>query len=183
MAPDTKRRYRAKNSKEIREKYASDDILHSAMMVLKEMGYANAAKVHKYLMEDPGSIGDSLAKYLDNPPPPPVRKLEPLAGLGFMLHHEESKFDMTSIKKVSKDCNADFLPCYDRISKVKVFCRPPRDTYFITETNAVIPLKALAIHTIDRILQIPRVKQDILELKEKEPNVSTKFILRIGSDT
>ena len=152
------------------------------MAALKEK-HPNAAKVHKYVMEDPGRNGDYLANFLNNPPAPPVKKLEPIAGLGFMLHHEESKFDMTSIKKVSKDCNADFLPCYDRISKVKVFCRPPRDSYFITETSGVIPLKALAIQTIDRILQIPRVKQDILELKETEPNVTTKFSLKIGSDT
>ena len=165
------------------ENYTSDELLRSSMSVLKKMGYTNAAKVLKHLMEDPEGVGDLLAKYLENPPAPPVRKLEPMEALGFMMHHEESKFDMTSIKKVSKACNADFLPCYDYISEAKKFCRPPRDQYFITETSATIPLKALAIQTIDRILQIPRVKQDILELKETDPNIRIILTIKAGNDT
>ena len=183
LAPATKRMYRNKDSSEIRDKYPSDSILHAAMMVLKEMGYANAAKVHKRLMDDPEGIGNLLANYLDKPPAPPVTKLKPMEALGFMMHHEESKFDMTSIKKISKACNADFLPCYDYISQAKKLCRPPRDQYFITETSAIVPLKALVIHTIDRILQIPRVEQDILERKRTEPNMSAKLTLKIGNDT
>ena len=185
LAPDTLRRYRDKASVELcnDEKYSSEVILLSAMKILKELGYANAAKVIKRLNEDPEGIGNLLANYLDNPPAPPVVKLSPMEGLGFMMHHELSKYDMQSIKTVSKECNADFLPCYSYISQAKKFCRPPVDQYFITETCATIPLKALVIQTIDRILEIPRVKQNILERKENDPNVSAKLTLKIGSDT
>ena len=128
LATDTIRRYRDKAVGELLkdEKYSSDVILRAGVKVFKDiMGYPNASKVLKHLIKDPEHFGDSLAEFLENPPPPPVQKMTPLEGLGFMLHHEESKFDMQSIKKVSKVCNADFLPCYDYISAAKKDCRPP----------------------------------------------------------
>ena len=125
-AANTERRQRDRKSKKIREDNDLGVLLHSAMSVLKELGYVNAAKVLKHIAKDPEGVGDSLANFLDNPPAPPVEKLKPLEGLGFMLHHEMSKFDIQSVKKVSKACNADFLPCYDYISQAKVSCRPPR---------------------------------------------------------
>ena len=73
------------------------------------------------------------------------------------------------------------------MSEEKKTCRPPRDDYIITETVATIPLQPLAIHTIDRILEIPWVKEVVLKKKEESENANEIFQLelegKIGSDT
>ena len=85
------------------------------------------------------------------------------------------------------ECNADFLPCYTYVSEEKKTCRPPRDQYVITETVATIPLQPLAIHTVDRILEIPWLKEVVLEMKEEAENVNEILELelegKVGSDT
>ena len=87
-------------------------------------------------------------------------------------------------KQKSAECNADFLPCYTYVSDEKKMCRPPRDNYVITETVATIPLQPLAIHTADRILEIPYLKEVVLEMKEEAENgVELELEGKIGSDT
>ena len=81
------------------------------------------------------------------------------------------------------ECNANFLPCYTYVSEEKLFCRPSRDHYFITETVAVVPLQPLAVHTIDWILEIPRVKKVVLEMKEETGIVSLLLKEKVGNDT
>ena len=52
---------------------------------------------------------------------------------------------------------------------MKSFCRPPRDTYFISEMLVEIPLKVLAHHTLDRILQIPSVHVEVTRRLAESP--------------
>ena len=98
-------------------------------------------------------------------------------------------------KKKSKKCNADFLPCYDYVVEAKKLCRPSPDifricnmspdTYYITETQAIIPLQPLVVQTFNRILEIPRVTNSILEKKEAAGGqvVDLEGGLKAGSDT
>ena len=167
----------------IRQNYSSREILHAAMMALGELGYPNAKKIVKKILDDPNAA-NSMMNSIANPPPPPVEKISRLNAISFLNHHDFTKTDMISIKQKSSKCNADFLPCYDYILAEKIFCRPSRDLYFITETEACIPLKALALHTIDRILEIPTVKQPILEAKESGDGVvDLKYKQKVGNDT
>ena len=83
----------------------------------------------------------------------------------------------------SRNCNADFLHCYDYIVAEKVHCRPPKEEYSISETAASIPLKAIAVHTIDRILQIPKVKEPVLEAKDSGADPILKLYGKVGEDT
>ena len=184
MSPDSIRRKRDRESHNIRDAHSSDAILHAAMSVLKEMGYAKAAKVHQIIMNDP-TAGDSIADLLENPAPPPVEKLSRVGALSYMLHHDLTKHDYNCTKDTSKRCNADFLPCYDYIREEKKNCRPPEDTvgYVIRETEAVIPLQALAIHTVDRIFDIPKVSKCIEEEKKAGNDVEVKLDMKIGNDT
>ena len=73
------------------------------------------------------------------------------------------------------------------MSEEKKTCRPSRDEYIITETVATIPLRPLAIHTIDRILEIPWLKEVVLEMKEEAETVNEIVTLelegKVGSDT
>ena len=73
------------------------------------------------------------------------------------------------------------------MSEEKKSCRPPRDSYVITETVATIPLQPLAIHTVDRILEIPWLKEVVMEMKEQAENdnkiVELELEGKIGSDT
>ena len=64
-------------------------------------------------------------------------------------------------------------------------CRPPRDAYVITETVATIPLQPLAIHTVDRILEIQWVQEVVMEMKKEAENEILELELegKIGSDT
>ena len=64
-------------------------------------------------------------------------------------------------------------------------CRPPRDQYLITEYIATIPLQALIVHTVDRILEIPWVAQHVLRLKQETAtqDVELLFENKIGNDT
>ena len=163
-------------------RFSGNAIIHAASIILKEMGYANASKVVKKILDDP-TIGDSIMDFLDNPPPPPVKKLSTLGALGFMIHHDQSKVDMKAVKGISKTCNADFMPNYDYIRMEKQFCRPPKPLMTITETQAFVDLKDLVVHTIDRILEIPRVRQKFLALKETETEVRANFSGKFGNDT
>ena len=71
------------------------------------------------------------------------------------------------------------------MSEEKKTCRPPRDDYIITETVATIPLQPLAIHTIDRILEIPWLKEVVLEMKKEAENGIVELELegKVGNDT
>ena len=72
------------------------------------------------------------------------------------------------------------------MSQYKVNCRPAIETCDFSETRAMIPLVPLAIHTIDRILEIPDVKDEISKKQaEQEPNevLEVDFKLKIGDDT
>ena len=154
------------------------------MMVLKDQGHDNAHKILKRIIDNPPAIGDQLMELVTNPAPQPVQKLSRVEALSFVIHHDWSENDYNQTKKKSRQCNADFLPCYNYISDEKKLCRPPRDEYLITEYVATIPLKALLVHTIDRILEIDWVTQRFLELKETATEVQELlFDCKIGNDT
>ena len=186
-SPDSIRRKRDRDSHSIRDYannkgYSSDSLIHAAMATFKELGYSNAGRVMQRLLDDP-TVGDSIMDLIDNPAPDPVQKLEPMAAVSVMLHHDQTKHDMESWKKVSKSCNADFLPNHMYISQARKLCRPPRELYSINETESIIPLKPLVVHTIQRIFEIPRVRNRILELKEKENITGVTLTMKGGSDT
>ena len=185
ISEESQKRAIRRQSEDLRkdEKYSYAGILHAAMMVLKEQGHDNAHKILKRIIDNP-VIGDQLMDSVKNPAPQPVQKLSRVEALSFVIHHDWSENDYNQTKKKSKQCNADFLPCYNYISDEKKLCRPPRDQYFITEYVATIPLKALLLHSIDRILEIPWVIQRFLELKETATEaLDLLFESKIGNDT
>ena len=71
------------------------------------------------------------------------------------------------------------------MSKYKDNCRPAKELCDFSETRAMIPLVPLAIHTIDRILEIPDVKDEISKKQAEVPNevLEVDFKLKIGDDT
>ena len=71
------------------------------------------------------------------------------------------------------------------MSEEKKTCRPPRDDYVIEETVATIPLQPLAIHTVDRILEIPWLSEVVLEMKKEAESEIFELQLegKIGNDT
>ena len=80
-----------------------------------------------------------------------------------------SVYTYEALYKICKHFGGDVWPNYHYIWEMKSFCRPPRDTYFISEMLVEIPLKVLAHHTLDRILKIPSIKVVITKLVEESP--------------
>ena len=152
------------------------------MMVQGELGNQSAKKIHKMLLDNP-DFGDHLLSLIESPPPPPVEKMTKLNSVSLLIHHDLSKHDYITVKQKSSKCNADFLHCYDYIVAEKVHCRPPKELYSITEIEASIPLKAIVCHTIDRILQMPKVKNPILESKDTGAEPNLKLYGKVGEDT
>ena len=105
--------------------------------------------------------------------------------LAFLIHNNLTVEHYNVIKKTSDQCNAPFLPCYTYVSREKEQCRPPSDTTIVTETEAVVPLKELCIHTVDRIISIPEVGARISEAKEtsEKETFKVKATIKIGNDT
>ena len=169
-------------SNNIRQKHSAESIFHAAMMTQEEPGYHSAHKIHKMLLDNP-ELGDKLIGFIDKPPPPSPEKMPKVNSLSLLIHHDMSKHDYNIVKQKSSKCNADFLHCYDYILAEKIFCRPPKETYFISEIEASIPLKAIVVHTIDRILQIPKVNKPILELKDTGVDATLKLFGKVGEDT
>ena len=90
------------------------------------------------------------------------------------------------LKAKSKLYNGDIWPNYTDVSDHKWTCRPPKHAYSITETEAIIPLKALAELTVDRILLVPNINHEMGKIKEESgPDVvpTLDLHIKIGNDT
>ena len=102
-------------------------------------------------------------------------------------HNSEIIILMTA--KISWNHNLDNDKCFfffhSYVQGEKPFCRPPKETVKITEIEAKIPLKPLSIHTVNRILKIPRVIHEISKAKEESGDEIVKVLLKqkIGNDT
>ena len=102
-----------------------------------------------------------------------------------------TEYTYKHFKKISAECNADFLPNYNYVWKEKDNCRPSRESILISETEASIALKPLVIHTFDRTLDVPEVRDAIVQCKAakerdgSDPNAPLKLIgkLKAGNDT
>ena len=175
-----------RQSLEIRRcgKYSPAAILHAAMLTFDEFDNKKAKKVLKMLIDDPESNGQKLLDGLSASSP--VTKLSNADALGFMTQHNLTVERYNSIKKTSDQCNAKFMPCHDYVSQYKVAnCRPPKDAIIVSETEAVVPLKELCIHTVDRICKIPQVGARISTAKAASgtENFKVKAIIKAGNDT
>ena len=102
-----------------------------------------------------------------------------------MLHHKLSVTTYNAIKAVSDACGAKFLPNYNDVWKEKENTRPSPDSYSISETEAIISMVALAIHTFERICDIPEVAAEIAKEKEASPTeiVTAECLGKGGTDT
>ena len=102
-----------------------------------------------------------------------------------MLHHKLSVTTYDAIKAVSDGCNAKFLPNYNDVWKEKDKTRPPKDSHSISETEGIISMVPLAIHTFERIFDIPEVAKAISEAKEASPTeiVTLECLGKRGTDT
>ena len=77
------------------------------------------------------------------------------------------------------------MPCYTDVWDAKSLCRPSRDAYIITETEARIAMEPLVRHTSDRIFDIPAVSEEILQAKAATPDITVKATvnIKVGNDT
>ena len=77
------RQARNRESLGIRSKASSSNVvLHSAMLVHRDLGNKSAQRIHKKLIDDPNCMDDYF-----NPQKSSVRKLTPLQAAAFLLHH------------------------------------------------------------------------------------------------
>ena len=90
---ESRQRAKRLGSEKIRQNYSSGAILHAAMMVLGELGYSNAKKIVKRIIDDPITTGDYLMNLLDKPPPQPVEKRSKLEALSYLIHHDLTEDD------------------------------------------------------------------------------------------
>ena len=185
LGPEVSPNTRQRQSQEIRQKYAATSILHAAMMVQAELGHDLAKQIHKLLIDDPESNGKRLMDGLSSTTATPVKKLSKLQAVSFLLHNNLIVDHYKAIKRTSDNCNAGFLPCYDHVLEAKEECRPAPEGVTITETEAVIPLKSMGIHSVSRILKIPRVQEriSIAKAASGKENFKVKAIIKGGNDT
>ena len=108
-----------------------------------------------------------------------------LQALSFLLHHKLSMTTYNAIKSVSDACGAKFLPNYGDVWREKETTRPSPDSYSIGETEAIISMVPLAIHTFERIFDIPEVAKEISEAKDASENdvVTAECLIKGGTDT
>ena len=108
-----------------------------------------------------------------------------LQALSFVLHHKLSVTTYNATKSVSDACGAKFLPNYGDLWREKEKTRPSRDSQSISETEAIISVVPLAIHTFDRIFDIPDVAKAISEAKAASPTeiVALECLAKRGTDT
>ena len=167
-------------------KYSAQSILHAAMMVHKELGNNDASKIHKLLIDDPETNGKKLLDGFSTPSGQ-VTKLSNFQAMAYLLHNNVSADHYKVTKTKSDTCGAKWLPCYDYVNNEKPNCRPPEETVTITEKEASIPLKPLAVHTFERILKIEWVVTGIEKAKaasgSKENLLKLKAFLKVGNDT
>ena len=172
-----------RQSLEIRRcgKYSPAAILHAAMLTFDEFDQKAAKKILKMLIDDPESNGQKLLDGLSASSP--VTKLSKFGALAHLVHNNLTVDHYNNIKKTSDGCNAKYLPAYTYVNQEKANCRPPN--IIVTETEAVVPLKELCIHTVDRICKIPQVGASISAAKAAsgKENFKVKAIIKGGNDT
>ena len=90
------------------------------------------------------------------------------------------------MKSISIEYNGDIWPNYHDVWEQKQFCRPPKNTCLISETEASVSFKVLAELTFDRIGMIPNINHEFAKLKENSgPGVipTVVFGIKDGTDT
>ncbi|XP_011872388.1 PREDICTED: uncharacterized protein LOC105564550 [Vollenhovia emeryi] len=85
-----------------------------------------------------------------------IIKKTPLEALGFILDHSVSRYLYTDMRLQSKSSGADIWPPYDKIREAKAQLRPPKETIFIDECVAKVPLQALLNHTAERLVLLQK---------------------------
>ena len=108
-----------------------------------------------------------------------------LQALSFLLHHKLSVTTYNATKSVSDACGAKWLPNYGDVWREKEETRPSPEYHSISETEGIISMVPLAIHTFERIFDIPEVAKEISEAKKASPNeiVTLECLGKRGTDT
>ena len=149
------------------------------MKVHEELGNKSAAAIHKKLIKDPNSCQS----------PEPVTKLTLMQAVSLVSNGQTalSKAIYNEVKRLSDECGAKFMPCYTDVWDAKKLCRPSKDAYTITETEARIAIEPLVHHTSDRIFDIPGVSEEISTAKAATPapdvTVKATVNIKVGNDT
>lgn len=102
--------------------------------------------------ERPGKI----RKLLNDNSITEIRKKTPLEALGFILDHSVSRNLYTDMRLESKASRADIWPPYNEVREAKAQLRPPKETIFIDDCVAKVPLQALLNHTAERLVLLQK---------------------------
>lgn len=120
----------------------------------KTFGRKNLSSILNELSESPEKP-QKIRKLL-NTTITEIRKKSPLEALGFILDHSVSRNLYTDMRLQSKSSGADIWSIYDEIREAKAQLRPPKETIFIDECVAKVPLQALLNHTAERLVLLQK---------------------------
>jgi len=181
-----KRRAQLKDTSVIRATYSEEAIHLANKQNLQLSGKKDAAFVVKRITSQTGRTAQQaknaiLANLSEKSKP--LFKKSPEEGLFFLLANNLTKEQYSNMKRSCKDSGADIWPAYKYLQAAKPKLKP--EEISVEEKEALVPLKALLEHTVNRILvSKPHLLQSMENLAEEtgSPLVATLYY-KIGFDS
>ena len=149
IAPRTQRKHVLDFSKSLAEQPTKKIILASSKAAQAKGKAAMATLLKKAITspEEPEIILKTLERHKDEV------KYTPDEALAMFIDNRFTTLQYINIREGAKSRNCDIYPPYYRLQLAKKQCRPPITSYITSDKSISVPVSALVIHTVERIIQ------------------------------
>lgn len=128
--------------------YSEEELKLAFYKKLRDSGKGNLVKIIEDLLENKRSNQITFSEE---------------ESLALIEDAKLSLWQYDTIRRRTKEKNADIFISYKNLGEARQYCYPPSTSIAITEKGAKIKLQALLNHTCMRLLQVPTVSSEILE--------------------
>ncbi|XP_063636334.1 uncharacterized protein LOC134806859 [Cydia splendana] len=149
----------------------TDEVVFSAVKLLKEDGRGEIAPVIEYMLKNPEAVQKFTAIIKK---PGSTASLTAEKALGLLISLKLSKWQYITLRETAiREGASNLYPSYYKVQKAKLDCYPPTQSVTVTDFSCEITLQALLDLTVTRILN---------SLQEQVEDMQLSLISKWGFD-